>query len=59
MLEKNIFAQGWWDADRLPREAMDAPPLEPFKARLNGALGKQILWVAALPMAGELELNNL
>ncbi|KFO79066.1 hypothetical protein N303_02358, partial [Cuculus canorus] len=27
---------------RLPREAVDAPPLEVFKARLDGALGSLI-----------------
>jgi len=36
---------------RLPREAVDAPSLEAFKARLNGA-GSLIWWVASLPMAG-------
>jgi len=29
-----------------------APPLEVLKARLDGALGSLIWWVAALPMAG-------
>ena len=43
----------------LPREAVDAPSLEAFKATLDGALGSLIQWVAALPMAGELELNDL
>ncbi|KFZ62254.1 hypothetical protein N321_11092, partial [Antrostomus carolinensis] len=28
--------------NRLPREAVDAPSLEAFKARLDGALGKLI-----------------
>jgi len=37
---------------RLPREAADAPSQEGFKARLDGALGSLIWWVAALPMAG-------
>jgi len=35
---------------RLPREAVDAPSLKAFKARLEGA---------ALLMAGELELFDL
>jgi len=37
---------------RLPREAVDAPSLEVFKARLDGALGSLSWWVATLPMAG-------
>ena len=28
--------------NRLPREAVDAPSLEVFKARLNGALGSLV-----------------
>lgn len=36
----------------LPREVVDAPSLEVFKARLNGALGSLRWWGAALPMAG-------
>ena len=30
----------YWD--RLPREVVEAPPLEVFKARLNGALGNLV-----------------
>ena len=29
----------------LPREAVDAPSLEAFKARLDGALGRLSWWV--------------
>jgi len=36
----------------LPREAVDAPSLEVFKARLDEDLGSLSWWVAALPMAG-------
>jgi len=28
--------------NRLPREVVDVPPLEPFKARLGGALSKLV-----------------
>ena len=28
--------------EQLPREAEDAPPLEVFRARLDGALGSQV-----------------
>ena len=38
--------------NRLPREVVDAPSLEVFKARLDGALAKLIKWVASLPMQG-------
>ena len=31
------------------RDAVDAPPLEVLKARLDGALGSLSLWVAASP----------
>jgi len=34
---------------RLPREAVDAPSLEAFKARLDGALNL-IQWEVSLPM---------
>ena len=44
---------------RLPREAVDAAALEVLKARLDGTLGSLILWVAALPMAGKLELGDI
>ena len=44
---------------RLPREAVDAPSLEVFKARLDGTLGSLIYWVATPHMAGELELSGL
>ena len=44
---------------RLPREIVDAPSLEAFKARLNGIVGSLIWWVATLNMAGGLELYYL
>ena len=47
------------DWHRLPREVVDAPPLEAFKARLDAALGSLILCVASLLMAGGLELDDL
>ena len=37
--------------NRLPRGIVDAPSMEVFKARLDGALGSLIGWVAALPTA--------
>ena len=38
--------------NRLPRKVVDAPSLKVFKARLNGALGNLVWWVATLSMAG-------
>ena len=38
--------------NRLPKEAVDAPSLEAFKARLDVALGSLIWWLAILHIAG-------
>jgi len=38
--------------DRLPRESVDAPSLEEFKARLDGALSDLVQWKMSLFMAG-------
>jgi len=45
--------------NRLPREVVDAPSLQVFKARLDGALSNVVLWKESLPMAGDLELDDL
>ena len=45
--------------NRLPREAVDAPSLAVFKARLDGALSNRVYWKVSLPMAGGLELDDL
>jgi len=39
---------------RLPREAVDAPSLAVFTARLDGALSTLVWWKMSLPMAGGL-----
>jgi len=44
---------------RLPRETLDVPSLEVFKARLDGTLSDLVYWKVHLPMAGDLELNDL
>jgi len=44
---------------RLPREAVAAPSLAVFKARLNVALSNLVWWKVFLPMAGGLELGDL
>lgn len=43
----------------MPREAVDAPSQEVFNVRLDGDLGSLIWWMASLPMAGVLELDDL
>ena len=45
--------------NRLPKEVVDISSLEAFKARLDVALGSLVWWLATLPMAGELKLNDL
>jgi len=46
-------------SNRLPREAVAAPSLALFKARLDGALSNLIWWKMCLPMAGGLEPDDL
>ena len=38
--------------NRLPKEAVDAPSLQAFRARLDVALGSLVCWVATLHIAG-------
>jgi len=45
--------------NRLPREAVAAPSLEVFKARLDGALSNLFQWKMPLLMAGGLEPDDL
>jgi len=44
---------------RLPREAVATPSPAVFKSRLAGALSTLVWWKGSLPMAGELELDDL
>jgi len=44
---------------RLPREAVAAPSLEVFKARLNGTLSNLVWWKVSLPTAAGLKLDDL
>jgi len=51
-LRKKVFIVGvvrHWN--RLPTEAVDAPSLEAFKARLDGAASSLVWWEASLPIA--------
>jgi len=47
-----------WNWNRLPKEAVDAPSLEAFKARLDVALGSLVRWLATLHIAGGLKLDD-
>ena len=44
--------------NRLPKEAVDAPFLKAFKARLDVALGSLVWWLATLHRAGGLKLDD-
>ena len=44
--------------NRLPKEVVDAPSLDEFKARLDVALGSLVWWLSSLPVAGELKLDG-
>jgi len=44
--------------NRLPKEVVDAPSLEAFKARLDVALGSLVWWLATLRIAGGLKLDD-
>ena len=44
--------------NRLPKEAVDTPSLEAFKARLDVALGSLVWWLATLHIAGGLKLSD-
>jgi len=43
--------------NRLPKEVVDAPSPEAFKARLDVALGSQVWWLATLHIAEGLKLD--
>ena len=45
--------------NRWPREAVAAPSLAVFKARLDGALSNLVWWKMSLLMAGGLEQDDL
>jgi len=40
------------------KEAVDAPSLEAFKARLDVALGSPVWWLVTLHMVGRLKLDK-
>jgi len=44
--------------NRLPKEVVDAPSLQAFKARLDVALGSLVYWLVTLHIAGGLKLDD-
>ena len=42
----------------MPKEAVDAPSLDAFKARLDVALGSLLRWLVTLHIAGGLKLDD-
>ena len=58
-IRKNFFTQRvvtHWN--RLPKEAVDFPSVEAFKARLGVALGSLVWWSATLHIAEGLKLDD-
>lgn len=56
--QKEILnCEGNWH--RLPKEAVDMPSLEAFKARLYGALSNLIQYMLTLPMARGLDIEQI
>ena len=42
----------------MPKEVVDAPSLEAFKARLDVALGSLVWWLVTLHIAGGLKIGD-
>ena len=55
----DVSTEGGDAPNRLPKEAVDAPSLEAFRARLDGILSSLVYWELFLPRAGELEIDYL
>ena len=58
-IRRNFFTQRvvmHWN--RLPKEAVDAPSLEAFKARLDVALDSLVWWLVTLHIAGGLKPDD-
>jgi len=50
--QRKFHTEGGDALNRLPKEAVDAPYLDAFKARLDVALGSLVCWLATLHVAG-------
>ena len=57
-LMKKLFCFNFHFTKMMPREVVDAPSLEAFKARLDVALGSLVWWLVTLPIAGGLKLGD-
>ena len=57
-LSGTIHPEGGDALNRLPKEVVDAPSLEAFKARLDVVLGSLVCWLATLHVAGGLKLDD-
>ena len=58
-MEEVFHPEGGDTLNRLPKEAVDAPSLEAFRARLDVALGSLVCWLVILHIVGGgLELDD-
>ena len=57
-MEEVFHPEGGDALNRLPKEAVDAPSMEAFKARLDVALGRLVWWLATLHIARGLKLDD-
>ena len=55
VLETSIIQRVVTHWNRLPKEAVDAPSLEAFKAKLDVALGSLVWWLVTLHITGGVE----
>ena len=53
-----LLTEGGDALNRLPKEVVDAPSLEAFKARLDVALGSLVWWLVTLHTAEGLKLEG-
>ena len=58
-IRRKFLTEGGDALNRLPKEAVDAPSLQAFKTRLDVALGSLVQWLATLPTAEVLKLDDL
>jgi len=52
LVVKRMHSEGGDALNRLSKEAVDAPSLQAFKARLDVALGSLVCWLATLHIPG-------
>ena len=54
-IKQNTVVTHW---NRLPKDAVDVPSLDAFKARLDVALGSLVWWLSTLHIVGGLKLDD-